>query len=189
VRGRFWVWGLVAQGVGRFVVAGVVSSPGLLPCRCVCGSGSGDGGWGSVSDAVSAGAAWAGGVRRIPCGVCGALGAGDGVGRRPAGSGGGVGGGAYRVGGVAGGDVAAGGSAGHCAWVSGDAAGWAGADPARGAERVADSGEGVAVGGVGGVGEEWAADVVGGGASGGALGWVCDCVASAGEAACGCVGV
>jgi hypothetical protein len=41
----------------------------------------------SLSDAVSAGSAWAGGVRGVSRGVCGVVGAGDGVGCCAAGAG------------------------------------------------------------------------------------------------------
>jgi hypothetical protein len=85
--------------------------------------------------------------------------------------------------------VAAGGSERHCARVPGDASGWAGADPARSSGRSRTGWQGSAVGGVGGVGPERAADDAGRDSSRVAPQRVCDCVASAGEASCGCVGL
>ncbi|MDQ1434352.1 MAG: hypothetical protein QOF59_1168 [Actinomycetota bacterium] len=143
----------------------------------------------SLSDALSAGAARAGGIRGVSRGVRGVARSGDRVGRGAASVECSARGGAHGAGGVTGADVAAGGPARHCARVSGDASGWSAADPARSSGRPRNRRQGSSVGGVGGVGPQRAAHDAGRDPPRVASQRVCDCVASAGEAAGGCAGL
>ncbi|MDQ1436079.1 MAG: hypothetical protein QOF59_2895 [Actinomycetota bacterium] len=186
VLGAAWGWwrtGFVRSG-RRFALGFAGSSPFSDPAAFGVWYGGG-----SLSDALSAGAAWAGGVRGVSRAVRAVVGAGDGARRGPAGAGRGARAGAYRAGGVAGGDVAAGGSQRHRARVPGHASGWSGADSARSSGRSRAAGQGSAVRGIGCPGSQCAGDDAGGDAPGVAHQRVCDRVASAGEAAGGCAGV
>jgi hypothetical protein len=155
----------------------------LLAVRVIVGGLCGGG---SLSDALSAGAARAGGVRGVSRAVRAVVGAGVGARCCPAGAGRGARAGAYRAGGVAGGDVAAGGPQRHRARVPGDASGWSAPDPARGAGGAGAAGQGSAIGGGRGPGSSGAGDDARGDAPGVAPQRVCDRVASAREAAGGC---